>query len=61
MKTLPATLIAAALSALTLLALPATAQTMSTLMPTLTWPDETVTPSTKGCDASGQTVCTLKQ
>ncbi|MGB4829299.1 MAG: hypothetical protein WBP18_18870 [Paracoccaceae bacterium] len=53
-------LVAATFAAL-MLALPASAQTMSTLLPTLTWPGGDVTPSTKGCAATTQTVCTLKQ
>jgi hypothetical protein len=40
-----------ALSALTLLAVPAQAQTMSTLLPSLTWPEGDVTTSTKNCPA----------
>ena len=50
------TLIAASLSALTLLAIPASAQTLSTMLPTLTWPEGEVTVSTKGC--APETVCT---
>ncbi|MBK6465988.1 MAG: hypothetical protein IPL38_13010 [Rhodobacter sp.] len=55
------TRLAATLTALALLALPASAQTLSTLLPTLSWPDDTVTTSTKGCDAATQTVCTLRE
>ena len=54
------TKIAAVALAALMLALPATAQTMSTLLPTLSFPDDTVITSTKGC-ATGQTVCTLQQ
>ena len=42
-----------------MLVLPASAQTLSTMLPTLTWPDETITTSTKGC--TPQTVCTLEE
>lgn len=55
------TRLAATLTALALLALPASAQTLSTLLPTLSWPDDTVTTLTKGCDAATQTVCTLRE
>lgn len=43
------TILASALSALVLLALPASAQTLSVLLPTLTWPEGDVTVSTKDC------------
>lgn len=52
------TLVAATLSALTLLAIPATAQTLSIMLPTLTWPEGEVTTSTKGCTPA--TVCTVE-
>lgn len=52
----------AAAAALILAALPLQAQTMSTLLPSLTWPETTtVTGSTKGCDAPGATVCILQE
>jgi hypothetical protein len=51
MKTL-ASAAALALTAL-MLALPVQAQTMGTLLPTLTWPEGDVTTSTKGCDRPG--------
>ena len=41
------------------LVLPAKGQTMSSLTPSLTFPDTTITPSTKGC--APQTVCTLQE
>ncbi|MFZ1470320.1 MAG: hypothetical protein WAT09_15290 [Paracoccaceae bacterium] len=55
-----ATLVAAAL-ALVAGTVPATAQTMSGLLPTLTWPDDTVTPSTKGCAPDTKAVCVLQE
>ncbi|MEZ5798528.1 MAG: hypothetical protein R3D63_14275 [Paracoccaceae bacterium] len=55
-----ATMLAAALmAALALTAAPAVAQTMGTLVPTLTWPDGTVTASTRGCDPAA--VCILEE
>jgi hypothetical protein len=56
MKTLSATLLA-----LSLLAGAAQAQTLSTMLPVLTWPDDQVTTSTKGCVTDAKTVCTLKE
>ncbi|NJM81563.1 MAG: hypothetical protein HC844_02915 [Tabrizicola sp.] len=43
---------ATALVAAMLLASPLAAQTMTVLLPAITFPDDTVTPSTKGCDAT---------
>lgn len=54
------TLLSAALATLMLAALPAQAQTLGTLLPALTWPEDSVTSSTKGCEA-GPTVCTLQK
>ena len=45
------TRIAFALAATLALAAPVAADSLGTLLPTLTFPTETVTPSTKGCDA----------
>ncbi|MBP9183860.1 MAG: hypothetical protein KBF78_12055 [Fuscovulum sp.] len=56
MKTL-APAAALALTAL-MLALPVQAQTMGTLLPTLTWPEGDVTTSTKGCEGQAVAVCT---
>jgi hypothetical protein len=56
MKTLSATLIA-----LSLLAGAAQAQTLSTMLPSLTWPDDQVTTSTKGCVPDANTVCPLQE
>lgn len=56
MKTVSATLLA-----LALLSGVAQAQTLSTMLPTLTWPDDQVTTSTKGCVADAMTVCTLEE
>lgn len=41
--------------------LPASGQSVPTALPTLTWPDDTVTTSTKGCAPAAQTVCTLSE
>lgn len=55
MKSLYATLVM-----LLLAAVPASAQTMSTLLPALSWPEDGMTALTKACEpASGQTVCTI--
>ena len=44
------------------LAAPVAADSLGTLLPTLTFPTDTVTASTKGCEApAGQTVCTLSK
>jgi hypothetical protein len=56
MKTVSATLLA-----LALLSGAAQAQTLSTMLPTLTWPDDQVTTSTKGCVTNTATVCTPKE
>jgi len=50
------TLIATAVALL--MAAPAMAQTLDMMLPSLTWPDDGVTVSTKGCDAAATTVCT---
>jgi hypothetical protein len=43
-------------------AVPAPAQTMGTLLPTLTWPEDDVTTSTRGCAAADQAqTCTLRE
>jgi hypothetical protein len=55
------TLLSATLATLMLAAVPAQAQTLGTLLPALTWPDDTVTGSTKGCDSAATTVCTLQE
>ncbi len=53
---------ALALAASLALAAPVAADSLGTLLPTLTFPTDTVTASTKGCDAaSTQTVCTLSE
>lgn len=44
------------------LALPAAAQSLSVLLPVLSFPDPVVTvPSTKGCADDGKAVCTLQE
>jgi hypothetical protein len=44
------------------LASPLAAQTMTVLLPSITFPDDTLTPSTKGCDtASTAPVCQLQK
>ena len=50
-------------AALTLaLALPAAAQSLSVLLPVISFPDPVTSPSTKGCAAdSTNTVCTLQE
>jgi hypothetical protein len=49
--------------ALSLLASPLSAQTMTVLLPSLNFPSGTLTASTKGCAATEavQSVCVLKQ
>ncbi|WP_309663696.1 hypothetical protein [Tabrizicola sp.] len=49
--------------ALSLLASPLAAQTMTVLLPSLTFPDGTLTTSTKGCTAveAVQSVCVIKE
>jgi hypothetical protein len=54
--------VASALFALMVLASPLAAQTMTVLLPSITFPDDTLTPSTKGCDtASTAPVCQLQK
>lgn len=54
------TALAAALTVF--LALPATAQSLSVLLPVITFPDPVTTPSTKGCVATTtKPVCTLQE
>ncbi len=55
------TFVSATLAALMLAALPAQAQTLGTMLPSLTWPEDTVTSSTKGCDTPAVAVCTLQK
>jgi hypothetical protein len=44
------------------LAVPAAAQSLNILLPNLTFPTDTVTPSTKGCDADAtKAVCELAE
>ena len=50
----------AAALAMLLLAAPVAAQTLDTLLPTLTFPEDGVTVATKGC-ATSATACTTKQ
>jgi hypothetical protein len=53
---------APALALVLLAAIPAQAQTMGTLLPTLTWPEGDITPSTKGCtEAAPAQPCTLTE
>lgn len=51
---------ATAFVALTLLGAPVAAQTMAVLLPTITFPTGTLTPSTKGCEP-GQAVTPVCQ
>ena len=44
------------------LALPAAAQSLSVLLPVISFPDPVTTPSTKGCvDEGAKPVCTLQE
>ncbi len=53
---------ALALAASLALAAPVAADSLAVLLPTLQFPTETVTTSTKGCDAPvAQTVCQLDE
>ncbi len=53
---------ASVLTLLLVAAVPVSAQTMGTLLPTLTWPEGDVTTSTKGCEATkGAETCTLQE
>ena len=55
-------LIVTAITALTLLALPASAQTLNMLLPTLSFPEGDVTSSTKGCvPAEGVQGCAVQE
>lgn len=54
--------LAPVLTLLLLAALPASAQTMGTLLPTLTWPEDDVTTSTRGCaSATTAQTCILRE
>jgi hypothetical protein len=55
--------IIAALVAFTLLPMPLAAQTLTVLLPSITFPDGTLTPSTKGCEVTQTTapVCKLTE
>lgn len=44
-----------------LAAAPVSAQTMSTLLPSLDWPDDGVTSSTKTCETDGTSPCTVQE
>lgn len=51
-----------ALAASLALAAPVAADSLGTLLPSLSFPTDTVTPSTKGCDAPAtKTTCTLSE
>lgn len=52
--------VALALVAGLALAAPAAAQSFAVLLPTLTFPDDSVTPSTKGCEPKAAT-CQLAE
>lgn len=49
--------LALALAVTLSLAIPASAQSLTILLPSLTFPTETVTPSTKGCEVPAGTTC----
>lgn len=54
--------LAYALAASLALAAPVAADSLGTLLPSLSFPTDTVTPSTKGCDAPAtKTACTLSE
>jgi hypothetical protein len=53
--------IALALAVTLTLAAPVAAQSLDLLLPTLTFPTETVTPSTKGCAPTAAPVCALAE
>jgi hypothetical protein len=57
-----ALVVAASLSLAAPVAAPVAAQSLTVLLPTLTFPTDTVTPSTKGCaPAKTTTTCTLSE
>jgi hypothetical protein len=57
-----ALVLAASLSLAAPLAGPVAAQSLNILLPTLTFPTDTVTPSTKGCATpAASTTCTLAE
>lgn len=54
--------IALVLAATLALSLPAAAQSLTVLLPSLSFPTETVTPSTKGCEVpAAGTTCQLAE
>lgn len=54
--------VALALAVTLSLAIPASAQSLAVLLPSLSFPTETVTPSTKGCEApAAGTICQLSE
>ena len=54
--------VALALAVTLSLAIPASAQSLAVLLPSLSFPTETVTPSTKGCETpAGGTTCQLAE
>lgn len=54
--------VALALAVTLSLAIPASAQSLTVLLPSLSFPTETVTPSTKGCEApAAGTTCQLAE
>lgn len=50
-----------ALAATAALSLPAAAQSLSVLLPQITFPEPVTSPSTKGCDASAPGICQLPE
>lgn len=53
---------ALALAVTVSLTVPVAAQSLNILLPTLTFPTDTVTPSTKGCDADAtKPICQLAE
>jgi hypothetical protein len=53
--------IALALAAVAALSMPAAAQTLTTLLPQLTYPEPVTTGSTKDCRIEQATVCQLEE
>lgn len=50
-----------ALAAVAALSVPAAAQSLSTLLPTITFPEPIASPATKGCTAQIAPICQIRQ
>lgn len=55
------TRLAFVLAAVAALSAPAAAQSLSVLLPVLSFPEPVITPSTKGCSTMLAPVCTLQE